>query len=224
MAFMKRIQNYLHPNTRDYWDNIYSSEIKAGKIREDRTVLRLIPLLSKKRNILDFGCGVGGNVKLLSQNLRDKNLHLLDYSTIAIDFARNEYLRHQDDRGNRFYYHTELEELSSGDTRFDAVISIEVMEHLEDYSRVLGILWDLLDADGVLAISVPVKGWRDRHREHANKFTVKSMFEILAEYSDWVHISPRTHSVKSGKLATAFFYVAKSSGQATAADERGGRS
>jgi len=60
-----------------------------------------------------------------------------------------------------------------------------------------------------MLISVPVKGIRDRNRQHVNKFTVKSMFKILTAYGEIVHIAPRTYSKRSGILSTAYFYVEK---------------
>jgi len=94
-------------------------------------------------------------------------------------------------------------------TKFDAIISTQVLEHITNYSDVLNSLWELLEENGIMIISVPVKGWKDHNKEHVNKFTVKSMINILSEYSEWIHVSPRTRSKRSGKLITAFFYIIK---------------
>ena len=209
MNLLRRITNYLNPNTSEYWDNIYLSEIGNSRVRQDQTILKLLPILYERKNIFDFGCGVGGNVKLLSEYLHNKNFYLLDHSVKAIEFAKNIYLKTQDDKGNYYYYYTKFEELPDN-VRVDAILSIEVLEHIGKYSEIVDELWNLLEDDGILIFSVPVKGWRDRHQEHINKFTIKSMFEFLTKYSDWVHISPRTYSRRSGILATAFFYVIKS--------------
>jgi 2-polyprenyl-3-methyl-5-hydroxy-6-metoxy-1,4-benzoquinol methylase len=207
VGFTKMVRDLLNPNSKGYWDTLYTSEIAAGKIRQDETVLRLLPLLTGRKNILDFGCGTGGNVRLLSNEVQDTGFHLVDHSERVIEFAA-ELLGHSDQNGNSFRYATDLDSLPAESQ--DAIISIEVLEHLADYTPILDRLWTMLRPEGVLIISVPVKGWRDRHREHVNKFTVKSMFEILSGYSEWVHLTPRTHSQRSGGLATAFFYIIKS--------------
>ena len=196
-------------NTTEYWDDIYSNEISQGKIRKDGFMLKILPLLQDKRSILDFGSGPGGNVKLLSEYLHLKKFSLLDHSKIAIEFARKEYLEESDSRGNTFRYFASIAEVKEAKEKYEAIISIEVLEHIKEYHTLLDDLWSLLENGGVLIISVPVKGWRDRHREHINKFTVTSMFETLSKYSTWVHISPRTYSRRSGILATAFFYILK---------------
>ena len=213
MNLIKRLKKLLNLNTKEYWDDLYKSEIDNGEIRQARSILNLVPLLSDRKDILDFGCGTCGNVKLLSQHMRGLNFHLLDHSTSAIKFARERYLKDKDSNGNSFFYHTSMDQVS--DKRFDAIISIQVLEHIDDYTSIIESLWRLLKENGILIISVPVKGWRDRHREHINKFTIKSMFEILAGYSEWVSISPRTYSNRSGILATAYFCVTKKSPAST---------
>ena len=209
MKLTRKIKNWFNPNTKEYWDNLYLSEIENGKVRQDKSVLRLVPLLENKKTILDFGCGTGGNVKLLSQQVSGKKIYLLDHSTKVLEFVRNQYLKESDDQGNSFHYITDLKKISG--TKFDAIISTQVLEHITNYSDVLNSLWELLEENGIMIISVPVKGWFDHNKEHVNKFTVKSMINILSEYSEWVHISPRTHSKRSGKLITAFFYIIKES-------------
>ena len=89
------------------------------------------------------------------------------------------------------------------------VISIEVLEHITHYKEVLDTLWSRLRNGGVLLLSVPVKGIRDRNRQFVNKFTVNSYFRILTNYAGIVSIAPRTYSKRSGTLSTAFFLLEK---------------
>jgi len=207
MKLLRSIKKSFNPSTKEYWDKVYASKISQGNIQQDKSLLKIIPLLRDKKNILDFGSGLGGNIKLLADKLRDKKFFLIDYSINAIEFARKSYLGNKDIHGNFFYYFTNISSLS-GKT-LDAILSIEVLEHIKEYREILDNFWNLLEKQGILIISVPVKGWRDRHREHVNKFTIKTMFQILSKYSEWVHISPRTYSSRSGILATAFFYIIK---------------
>ena len=207
MSLVKLVKKIFNPNTKEYWDNMYTSEISKGQVRQDKSTLKIIPLLKDKKNILDFGSGPGGNIKLLACNLTNKNFYLSDYSLKAIEFAQNNYLGNRDTRGNSFYYFKDIDSVS--EKSFDAILALEVLEHIIDYQELLNSLWNLLEKSGILIISVPVKGLRDRHREHVNHFTVRSMFDILSKYSEWVHISPRTHSHRSGILACALFYIYK---------------
>lgn len=213
MNLIKQLKRLLNLNTKEYWNDLYKSEIDKGEIRQARSILNLTPLLSDRKEILDFGCGTCGNVKLLSEQMHGLNFHLLDHSISAIRFARDSYLKDKDGNDNSFFYYTSMAQVS--DKKFDAIMSIQVLEHLDNYTAIIESLWRLLKEDGILIVSVPVKGWRDRHREHVNKFTIKSMFETLAGYSEWVSISPRTYSNRSGILATAYFCVTKKSACST---------
>ena len=57
-----------------------------------------------------------------------------------------------------------LEGMPAGWDPFDAVICGDVLEHLRDPARVLGILRESLAADGVLIASIPnIKHWSVIH-------------------------------------------------------------
>ncbi|MFO7935701.1 MAG: class I SAM-dependent methyltransferase [Bacteroidales bacterium] len=205
---MIRISQLLNPNTSRYWDRKYRERIENPRIKSDGPHLdKFMPVFLRSTTILDFGSGLGGNVKYLSELLDHRQFHLVDHSLVSLRYVREDLLGSEDGRGNRFEYHQDLSPVAEGSV--DLVISIEVLEHITSYREVLDQLWARLRAGGTLLISVPVKGFRDRNREHVNKFTVGSMFRILSRYGEIVHIAPRTYSKRSGKLSTAYFYVEK---------------
>lgn len=204
MSFFKRLFN---PNTATYWDKLYQQEIGNIKIRRDESVYKLLEQLSDKHKIMDFGSGPGGNIKLLTEKFKNKQFYLIDHSKSALDYGKQSYLGEKDAQNNEFFYYEKISDL--GELKVDAIITIQVLEHITNYKQIIDELWDRLEVGGVLIISVPVKGIRIRHREHVNKFTVKSMFNVLSAYSDWVYISPRSYSSKSKILSTAFFSIVK---------------
>jgi len=146
MALIEKMKKWFNPNTKEYWDNLYLSEIENGKVRQDKSVLRLVPLLENKETILDFGCGTGGNVKLLSQQLSGKKFYLLDHSTKVLEFAKKKYIGENNDQGNSFHYITDLKKIPG--TKFDAIFSIQVLEHITDYSSILNSFWESLEKNG----------------------------------------------------------------------------
>ncbi len=207
MGFLNHFRISLkNPNTLDYWDSLYAKEIAEGKIRQDDSLEKIVPILSAKNSILDFGSGPGGNVKVLASILSGKTFYLIDLSHKALQYAKNEFLGVKDDNGNEFYYYTDSSKLPC---KVDAIVSLQVFEHLTDYKSTFESLWGLLNEYGVIILSVPVKGWRDSNKEHVNKFTVKTMIDFLWKYSEWITISPRTFSNRSGRLNTAYFYIEK---------------
>lgn len=197
-----------NPNTEKYWDLKYAEKAADGIFRSDGEKLnRFMPAFHTAHSVLDFGGGLGGNLKHLASLLNNKKFILVEHSEFALRYAKNEYLGTKDDRSNSFDYHLDLSQLAPGSV--DLVMSIEVLEHITEYNAVISGLWNLVAPGGHMLISVPVKGWRDRNREHVNKFTVKSMFGILSEYSEIVQISARSTSRRSGRLSTAYFCIGK---------------
>jgi len=205
---LSKISKLLNPNTKQFWENIYNEHIDQKKIRSDGDhLLKFIPIFEKAESVLDFGGGLGGNMKYLSGKLKNTRFILVDHSEVSLEFARTQLLGEKDEQGNSFEYHTNLDKIS--DNSIQMVMSIEVLEHITEYKMYMDQLWAKTAPGGTMLISVPVKGIRDRNRQHVNKFTVKRMFKILTAYGEIIHIAPRTYSVRSGILSTAYFYVEK---------------
>lgn len=205
---MSKLAQRLNPNTKQFWENIYKEHIDQKKIRSDGDhLLKFLPMFEKADSVLDFGGGLGGNLKYLSERLHKTRFILVDHSEVSLEFARKELLGEKDERENSFEYLTGVEQIP--DNTIQMVLSFQVLEHITEYQKYLDQLWSKTAPGGTMLISVPVKGIRDRNRQHVNKFTVKSMFKILTAYGEIVHIAPRTYSKRSGILSTAYFYVEK---------------
>lgn len=203
---MKLLRN--NPNTRKFWEKKYSEYITREELRSDGERLeRFRRLFDKASAVMDFGAGLGGNVKIISEMTENTRFILADHSETCLTYAKEKLLGSEDGRGNSFEYLREVRDVP--DASLDLVISIEVLEHISEYKAVMDLLWSKLRPGGTLLISVPVKGIRDRNRQHVNKFTVNSMFRILTAYAEIIHISPRTYSRRSGILSTAYFYLHK---------------
>jgi len=205
---VSKLAQRLNPNTKQFWENIYKEHIDQKKIRSDGDhLLKFLPMFEKADSVLDFGGGLGGNLKYLSERPHKTRFILVDHSEVSLEFARKELLGEKDERENSFEYLTGVEQIP--DNTIQMVLSFQVLEHITEYQKYLDQLWSKTAPGGTMLISVPVKGIRDRNRQHVNKFTVKSMFKILTAYGEIVHIAPRTYSKRSGILSTAYFYVEK---------------
>jgi ubiquinone/menaquinone biosynthesis C-methylase UbiE len=205
---MARLTKRRNPNTIQLWDKIYEERIETNTILSDAKLVEKFGFLfDRADSILDFGGGMGGNLKLLSEHLQNKHFILIDYSQASLDFARNTLLGEKDERGNRFEYDTSMDHIP--DNSIHLVMSFQTLEHISEYRKYMDILWKKTRPAGTLLISVPVKGIRDRQSQHVNKFTVSSMFKILIGYGEFVTVSPRSYSKRSGRLSTAYFYIEK---------------
>ena len=205
---MKRIRSQLNPNTKWRWDKKYGRYIEENYIRSDsKHLLKFMHLFESADSILDFGSGLGGNVQYLASQLKNTRFVLIDHSETSQEYVRNKMLGTDDNKGNSFEYHPDLDQVP--DLSGSLAMSLEVLEHLTEYKKILDELWRKLKSGGILLISVPVLGIRDRTRLHVNKITVNSMFRILTQYAETVHIAPRSYSKRSHRLSTAYFYVEK---------------
>ncbi len=198
-----------NPNTKQLWENIYESHIEKKKIRSDGDrLLKFIPMFESAESILEFGGGMGGNMKFISERVKNTRFFLVDHSEVSLNFVKNELLGEKDDSGNSFEYHTSLENIQ--DNSIQMVMSFQVLEHITQYKKFMDQMWSKVTPGGTMLISVPVRGIRDRNSQHVNTFTVNSMFRILTAYAEIVHIAPRSYSKRTGKPTTAYFYVEKS--------------
>ena len=179
------MRKWFNPNSRTYWDKKYLDQESRGVRRSDGKGLdKFKDHFKRADTILDFGSGRGGNVEYLSKRMKHKKFTLVDHSTVCLQQCRD--MLEGDKSGNEFDF---LNTLSGIEARsIDMIMSLEVLEHIPDYRNILQELWGLLKPGGALLVSVPVKGWRDRHREHINKFTLKTMFQELTRLSDVVQI------------------------------------
>ena len=205
MAKPGKIRN---PNTIQLWDKIYEERVDNKTILSDAKLAEKFGFLFERADsILDFGGGMGGNLKVLADHFQNKRFILIDYSQAALDFARTTLLGEKDESGNRFEYYKSMDQIP--DNSIHLLMSFQTLEHISEYREYMDTLWKKTSPGGTMLISVPVKGIRDRQRQHVNKFTVSSMFKILTNYGEFVHISPRSYSKRAGRLSTAYFYVDK---------------
>ncbi len=123
----------------------------------DRPELRaLVP--ERASLVLDVGCGRGALGSALKAERPGLRVHGIEYvpevAAVAADRLDDVIAADLD----------ALEGMPAGWDPFDAVICGDVLEHLRDPARVLGILRESLAADGVLIASIPnIKHWSVIH-------------------------------------------------------------
>ncbi len=115
-----------------------------------RQFLRDLP--RRGGRLLDVGCGSG---RFLARAASlGYTVTGCDFNPVAVRTARERY-------GLSDVHHASLEEfrLRQPERRFDVVTAFEVLEHTDDPAGFLAQIVDLLDAGGMVAVSVP---FRDR--------------------------------------------------------------
>lgn len=101
----------------------------------------------KIKNILDYGCGLGGNSVFLSKRGKYFGIDILKEN---IDYAQNRY-------GAKKFALFDGNEIPFENSFFDEVHSYDVFEHVVDLDKSLKDVCRVLKKDGKIFITVPAK-------------------------------------------------------------------
>lgn len=120
--------------------------------------------LGSAKNVLDYGAGRGLHVDLWEKTFPGADLYFCDISPVAKEKFSEKYLRH----ANRYHL---IEDNQSGfsDNTFDVIVSVEVMEHVEDLDFYLRDIHRLLKPGGYFVWTTPC----------ANQLSIEHVFSVL---------------------------------------------
>lgn len=140
-----------------HWEQISGNPLKANafvKARYEHCVRLLEQAMGtlNGKKILDMGCGDGALTYLLSR--RGAQAFGIDPSEIAIQYARQ--MHQQRGSGAEFAVRSGYD---SGfeDGTFDAVVSTEVIEHVQEPARMLEEIRRILKPGGSALVSTPIR-------------------------------------------------------------------
>lgn len=129
----------------------------------------------RSRRVLDYGCGHGYGARFLSDGIA-KFVLGVDVETKAIKFAVQHY------RGENLEFRTVDEwRMEVPASTFDAVVSFEVLEHLEDPGPFLSTISRVLRPGGDLFLSTPNKLWTEQfytRGKPSNVFHLKEYYPV----------------------------------------------
>jgi len=130
--------------------------------------------LRDAKSILDIACGVGYGSRLLKGSLPAALVTGVDSSAEAIEYANARYAR------PKLTFRVG-DAMTFEDGPFDAVVSLETIEHLPDPQPFIHrITTRLLRPGGIFIGSVPVTPSMDANPHHLHDFTARSFRKLLA--------------------------------------------
>jgi SAM-dependent methyltransferase len=123
--------------------------------------------------ILEVGCGSGGNLELLSNFGK---VHAMDLDEYCIEIANKRNICH--------VKHGSLPDDLPFDERFELICMFDVLEHIEDDQKALKTVSESLGDEGVLLITVPAYSFlwssHDVALNHKRRYVKKRLLDILA--------------------------------------------
>lgn len=137
---------YDLPKFYDYYKSLRKEKINANNLIENPIILSMLPDVKGKR-ILDLGCGDGN----MAKRFIDAGA---DY-VVGIDISEN-MIKEANENNNSDkikYMVMGMEEISKINEKFDIVYSSLAFHYIEDYSRLMQDIYNLLNVGGVLIYS-----------------------------------------------------------------------
>jgi SAM-dependent methyltransferase len=139
------------------------------------------PFLGKR--VLEVGCGVGS---ILAQLGPREVLMGIDIEPDILEFARARFA----DQPNFVFANLDITALSGADVaelkgrRFDTILTINVLEHVQDDAAAVAAMSDVLVRGGVLLVLVPAHpglyGAYDRMEGHFRRYTKRGLRDLIA--------------------------------------------
>ncbi len=171
-----------------------SERILKDHVAQYEYVIRSLPLGG--RSILDVACGVGFGSKLFAERT-PAVVTGVDVSVSAIAHGQQRY-SHPKVR----YCVADATRLPFADLSFEAVISLETIEHLVDHEAFLSETNRVLRAHGLFVVSTPNKAVTSPGRSvplnpyHVREFSHAELSALLGQYysrMEWLgqHFVPR---------------------------------
>ena len=163
----KKLYSIFNYSEKNHWWFVARREIILNLLRQ------YLPGDHRAR-IMDVGCGAGETLKQLEMLGNPRGV---DVSPEAIRYCR--------ERGCRDLRLVDGIILPAEDGEFDVVLSLDVIEHLEDDRGALREYYRIVKSGGILFITVPAYSWlwsgHDDDNLHLRRYTRKDLRARLFE-------------------------------------------
>ena len=121
-----------------------------------------------KKDVLELGCGEGYGTYSLSKSAN--SIIGIDIDEKTIHHAQKKYIN-----DNLEFQIGSVTELPEFNKKFDVIICFEVIEHIEEHTKLLKSIKNLLNPSGILLISTPNTDVYSKNKSSKNPHHVKEL-------------------------------------------------
>lgn len=143
-----------------------------------QTLQKFLPV-KERIKILDIGCNAGVLVQRLQQ--KGYNTYGYDFSSEAINYGRS--------RGIKNLKVSSLENMPYHNNEFDAIICLDLIEHIKDDQGALRMIDKVVRDNGLVIITVPVLkclwGLQDEVAHHFRRYNKRELLFKIKENTNW---------------------------------------
>ncbi len=158
-------------NTQDYLEQKKSDDLyfwyKARKNLIDYLLNKKLKNFSKKRKILDIGCGTGTELNVLKKY---GQVTALDMDITALNIIKKE---------NCNIVEGNIENIELAKENYDCICCFDILEHINNDEKVLKKIYSALKPGGYLLFTVPAFGYlfstHDKYSGHIRRYTKKDL-------------------------------------------------
>ncbi|MHA1992750.1 MAG: class I SAM-dependent methyltransferase [Candidatus Hodarchaeales archaeon] len=166
-----------------FWDRMaknYDREEENDKPVRTKVIERSRKYLKTEDSVLDFGCGTGLFCHEIAENV--KLIHAIDISSNMIEIAK----RKGEERKikNIEYFHTTIFNEKYEKDSYDVILTFYILHLLEDSTKVMNKINELLKPGGLLISLTPCIGERNR------------LISILFSFLSKIRLVPKIRSFK----------------------------
>lgn len=132
-----------------------------------RALVKQLMVGKRYGKILDVGCGTGETLTFLGKLFPKSDLYAIDTSDVAIKYAKN--------RGHKNIFKASATKLPFKNNTFDAVLFLDVLEHIENDQKAIAEAKRVLKKNGVIVITAPalpfIWSGYDVNQGHQRRYT-----------------------------------------------------
>lgn len=134
----------------------------------------------KNKTVLDIASGSGYGTKMLAKHAR--KVYGVDVNEAAVKYSKKHF-----SGDNIEYLVGDGESIPLKDSSVDVVITLETIEHIQDYKKFIDEIERVLRPDGLLIVSTPNDlEFAEGNHFHLHEFEYKELVDLLKSHFEYI--------------------------------------